>query len=431
MAHWRKTSLEFLREATGALGQPWASSARYRLALQVHAVAGPLVVLGPTAWLYLTEPLFQAQPQLWAIRTLWLPANGLLCALALVGAALPAGPDGSSRHTVQKALMLAIVALGLVSNGVSTWMYGTLASASAAIFIALMAAYRVFLDYVSSLAVAVGAGALMLGLAWAELSGVIPAMPLAPGAQHPSYTEPAVTAVMLQGVVGILGLLFATVNYGVNQSVKLHRYITDSVLRRYLPESMVRRAAAGELELDGPPERREITVLFTDLVGFTALSEQLGAEAVAAVLNRTLRRITDLAHAHGATVDKFVGDGVMLVFGAPEPLEPEEQARRALALARAIHEGIASLDVEPPLQARTGINTGEAVVGNFGSRWRSDYTVIGPTVNRAARLEGASQPDRILLGERTATLLGLDHPPVELQLKGVAGPVRAWFADGP
>jgi class 3 adenylate cyclase len=202
------------------------------------------------------------------------------------------------------------------------------------------------------------------------------------------------------------------------------------VLHRYLPPSMVSRAAAGELRLDTPPERRVLTVMFTDVVGFTPLTERLGPEVIGRLLNRYLGEIADLAHEHGATIDKFIGDCVMIVFGAPEELAPEEQARRCVVLAAAIHQRITELEMEHPLEARTGINTGEAVVGNFGSRARSDYTVLGPAVNVAARLESASQPGRILMGEATARLLGDEvalEAAGELQLKGVREPVTAFF----
>jgi adenylate cyclase len=202
------------------------------------------------------------------------------------------------------------------------------------------------------------------------------------------------------------------------------------VLHRYLPPSLVEKAARGSLDLDAPPERRVITVMFTDVVGFTPLTERLGPQVIGELLDGYLGTIADIAHAHGATVDKFIGDCVMIVFGAPERMEPEEQANRCVKLAREIHRAVRQLDGDHPLQARTGINTGEAVVGNFGSHARSDYTSLGPAVNVAARLESASSPDRILLGPETASLLG-DGLPLEsagsLELKGVAGTVEAWL----
>ncbi|MEE2780506.1 MAG: adenylate/guanylate cyclase domain-containing protein, partial [Myxococcota bacterium] len=231
-------------------------------------------------------------------------------------------------------------------------------------------------------------------------------------------------------VVGICAGTLGLANYGMNQSVRLHRYITYSVLHRYLPPDLVKRAAAGELRLDAPPERRTLTVMFTDVVGFTPLTERLGPEAIGRLLDAYLGEIADVAHRHGATVDKFIGDCVMVIFGAPAQMSPEEQARRCVALAREIHERVRALEMEHPLQARTGINTGDAVVGNFGSHARSDYTALGPAVNIAARLESASSPDRILLGPETARLLGdASHlePAGDLNLKGVTEPVPAFF----
>ena len=120
----------------------------------------------------------------------------------------------------------------------------------------------------------------------------------------------------------------------------------------------------------------------------------------------------------------------MVVFGVPVACSPEEQARRCVALAQAIHARVQQMGSEYALQARTGINTGEAVVGNFGSASRSDYTVLGHAVNVAARLEASSKPDRILIGPDTMKLLD-DTVALEsagdLSLKGVATPVRAWF----
>ena len=147
-----------------------------------------------------------------------------------------------------------------------------------------------------------------------------------------------------------------------------------------------------------------------------------------------LAEVADLAHRHGATVDKFIGDCAMVVFGAPEPLPPEEQVRRALALATEIHACIPRIGAEHGLQARTGINIGESVVGNFGSVNRSDYTVIGPAVNVAARLEGKSRPGAILVGASAVAHLpdrtGLVSAG-ELQLKGVSAPVEGFFYTPP
>ena len=180
-------------------------------------------------------------------------------------------------------------------------------------------------------------------------------------------------------------------------------------------------------------KRKLAAIVFTDIVGFTKLSERLGPEALGDLLNRLLGEIADVAMEHGATVDKFIGDCVMVVFGAPEVCSPEDQARRCVALAQTIHERVNEVGAEYQLQARTGLNTGDVVVGNFGSASRSDYTVLGPAVNVAARLESASQPNRILIGPESARLLGgsvqLEAAGL-LKLKGISESVEAWFVVG-
>jgi class 3 adenylate cyclase len=289
-------------------------------------------------------------------------------------------------------------------------------------------AYRIALDYASGLIAALSSLVVYFAYVALELGHVIPIAP-ALDAPPAEYADPGQIASYALQNVTLLVVIFGAVNYGMNQSLKLHRYITQTVLQRYLPPALVARAAAGELRLDEPPTRRLVTVMFMDLVGFTTMSERLGAERVAVVLNRFLTRMTELARESGATVDKFIGDAIMIVFGAPEPMAPEGQALACVALATRVQATMASFD-DPPLRVRIGINTGEAVVGHFGSPIRSDFTVIGPAVNVAARLETASAPGRVLVGETTARLLDdawAKESAGELTLKGVARPVAAYF----
>ena len=142
-------------------------------------------------------------------------------------------------------------------------------------------------------------------------------------------------------------------------------------------------------------ERREVTCVFTDLEGFTQFSEYLEPEALASVLNEYLDAICDEFIAHGATIDKVIGDAVVGFFGAPA-IQPD-QAERAVALALAIgarsktlREKVAAHGMKLGL-TRTGIHCGSAIVGNFGGNRFFDYTAIGDTVNTAARLEGANK----------------------------------------
>ncbi|WP_227875716.1 GAF domain-containing protein [Aphanothece sacrum] len=205
------------------------------------------------------------------------------------------------------------------------------------------------------------------------------------------------------------------------QRVKqLNRYLTESVLKRFLPASIVNKVATGELSLDLRPEPRLVTILFSDLVGFTPLATQLGAQAIATLLNEYFEAMTVAVFDYGGTVDKFIGDALMALFGAPEDLSAKEQAHRAIAAARGMYRQLEVLNqrwksqglVDVPVQFRCGINQGSAVVGMFGGVQRSDYTAIGPAVNMAARLQEVAEANAILVSETVAEFLN----PQEIQL---------------
>jgi signal transduction histidine kinase/class 3 adenylate cyclase len=214
---------------------------------------------------------------------------------------------------------------------------------------------------------------------------------------------------------------------------QLNTYLTESVLRRFLPPAMVKAAAAGDLALNLRPEPRLITILFSDIVGFTALSNTLRSRRVAELLNQYLAAMTKAIFDSGGTVDKFVGDAVMAIFGAPEELNPNEQVRRAVEAARKMlralnelnqswmEQGIVGENGVPAVRFRCGIHQGTAVVGMFGCEERSDYTAIGPSVNIAARLQEAAEPNSVLISAAVADYVDderiIKYKP--LQLKGI------------
>jgi class 3 adenylate cyclase len=224
---------------------------------------------------------------------------------------------------------------------------------------------------------------------------------------------------------------------------QLNTYLTESVLKRFLPETMVKKAAAGELTLDLSPEPRLVTILFSDIVGFTPLSNKLGPRLIAELLNEYLEAMTRAVFDNRGTVDKFIGDAVLALFGCPEELPPLEQAQRAIAVARAMgknleelnrqwrERGILGCDGRPDLmQVRCGIHQGNAVVGMFGGGQRSDYTAIGPAVNMAARLQEAATPMHVFISETVAEHLeeenGLLVLHDDLHLKGIDETIRAF-----
>ncbi|WP_346898645.1 adenylate/guanylate cyclase domain-containing protein [uncultured Roseibium sp.] len=163
-----------------------------------------------------------------------------------------------------------------------------------------------------------------------------------------------------------------------------------SAFMRYMPKTLVTKLIR-EGRADSPPEERNLTVLFTDIVGFTSLSESMNPPEIAAFVNQHLTLIGSVIEAHGGTIDKYVGDSVMAFWGAPErignPAEPA--ARAALDIAGVIHADNLARKAQglPPVHIRIGLHGGPLVVGDIGAPSRVNYTVIGDTVNVASRLE--------------------------------------------
>ncbi|MBE9076608.1 response regulator [Romeria aff. gracilis LEGE 07310] len=218
---------------------------------------------------------------------------------------------------------------------------------------------------------------------------------------------------------------------------ELNRYLTESVLQRFLPPALVKKAGKGDLMLDLRPEPRLVTILFSDIVGFTQLSNTLRSRRVAELLNEYLEAMTRAIFNNGGTVDKFMGDAVVAMFGAPEDLSPNEQVRRAIAAARQMYTELEGLNARwaeqeiGPVQFRCGIHQGTAVVGMFGSSERADYTAIGPTVNIAARIQEAADAESILVSAAVADYLDeaeiAKHSP--LKLKGIDETVLTFSVD--
>ncbi len=172
-------------------------------------------------------------------------------------------------------------------------------------------------------------------------------------------------------------------------------------------------------------ERRLVTVLFADLVGFTSLAEDRDPESVKELLDSCFDRLVPVIADHGGHVDKLIGDELMAIFGAPLAHEddPERAVRAGLALVQAL------ADVDPTLGLRVGVNTGEVLAGAVGPAM--GYTVTGDVVNTAHRLVTAAEPGQVLVGDRTrqatAGVVAYDLAG-DLELKGKAEPVRAWVA---
>jgi class 3 adenylate cyclase len=199
------------------------------------------------------------------------------------------------------------------------------------------------------------------------------------------------------------------------------RYVSDDVLEEMLH--------GGEDFMAG--RRKEVSVLFSDLRGFTTVSEKLDVDVVVRMLNEHLDAMTQVIFEHGGTVDKFIGDCVMAIFGAPLPME--NHAKTALEAAHAMRQRHAEICEKwegqglPGVKVGIGLHTGEVFVGNIGGEAMSSYTVIGDHVNLASRLEGVSGPDEIILTQDTLEKSGgkaTVTPRGELVVKGKTVPVK-------
>jgi class 3 adenylate cyclase len=177
-------------------------------------------------------------------------------------------------------------------------------------------------------------------------------------------------------------------------------------------------------------ERRQVTVMFSDLVGSTALSAHMDPEDLREVISAYQKCVADTVQRFGGFVAKYMGDGVLVYFGYPQA--HEDDAERAVRAGLELVAAVSGLKTHAPLQARVGIATGLVVVGDLiGSGASQEQAIIGETPNLAARLQGIAEPNRVVIAESTRKLVGSLFELEDLgaqDLKGIAGPVRAWAA---
>jgi adenylate cyclase len=207
-------------------------------------------------------------------------------------------------------------------------------------------------------------------------------------------------------------------------------------LSKYLSPQIYHSIFTGAQNVEIASSRKKLTIFFSDVVNFTETTDKLESEDFTNLLNRYLTEMTNIALEHGATIDKYIGDAIMVFFGDPESRGVKEDARAcvrmAIAMLRRLRELRAEwleLGAEKPFHLRIGINTGYCTVGNFGSDDRMDYTIIGSAVNLTARLQSHSEIDGVLLGHETYSLVRDDVAVDEqtpIKVKGFAEPVRCY-----
>ena len=213
----------------------------------------------------------------------------------------------------------------------------------------------------------------------------------------------------------------------------------SSQLSKYLSPQVYQSIFTGEQSAIVASQRKKLTVFFSDLEGFTETADRLESEDMSQLLNEYLTEMSKIALEHGATIDKYVGDAIMIFFGDPVSRGLREDALACVRMAIAMQKRLGELSVRwtehgltEELKCRIGIATGFCTVGNFGSEDRMDYTIIGGTVNLASRLENAAEAGSILITGETHSLVRdeigcREHETV--RMKGMAYPVKTYVVE--
>src|ERR1700756_4287915 len=214
----------------------------------------------------------------------------------------------------------------------------------------------------------------------------------------------------------------------------------SSTCERYLSPQIYKSIFSGERDVTIHTERKKLTIFFSDIQNFTATTERLQPELITELLNEYFTEMSVIAHQHGGTIDKFIGDAMLIFFGDPESrgdrLDAEACVRMAWSMQRRLVELNAkwrASGVEQPFKARMGINSGYCNVGNFGSADRMDYTIIGAEANLAARLQSIAEPGQIVISYETyafvgGTVVGRGLPPIKK--KGISREVVPYVVSG-
>ena len=205
-------------------------------------------------------------------------------------------------------------------------------------------------------------------------------------------------------------------------------------LSKYLSPQLYRSLFRGEKNVDVVAQRKKLTIFFSDIAGFTETTDLLESEELTSLLNQYLREMSSIALEYGATIDKFIGDAIMLFFGDPETRGARDDAIACVKMAIAMQQRMRDLQAEwrergqeHVFQLRIGINTGYCTVGNFGSDSRIDYTIIGNEVNLASRLQTHADLGGILLAHETYALVKdvvMTEETGTITVKGFSKPVR-------
>ena len=224
----------------------------------------------------------------------------------------------------------------------------------------------------------------------------------------------------------------------ITQRVHAHAKIEKLAIKlsKYLSPQVYDSIFSGKQNVKIEAYRKKLTVFFSDIKGFTELTDRLEPEVLSALLNSYLNEMSNIALKYGGTIDKFVGDAILIFFGDPESKGDREDANACVLMALEMRERMKYLrklwedqGISKPLNIRIGINTGYCNVGNFGSEDRLDYTIIGGEVNLASRLESKADSGQILISHETYALIKKQivcEKKEEINVKGIAHKIQTY-----
>jgi class 3 adenylate cyclase len=347
---------------------------------------------------------------------IWLAAQ----VVATAPSVLPA-----RRGDVGRAAAYFFVSLQAPFIGGLLYLYGPLGTPLAAIFPALVILWTLYLN------VRIGIYGLCCVGACILISGILAAYGVVPYA--PLLLERSIDAqntlvwlatvffhllVLIAVCVSLSVLFLSALKRQERRLDAANRELESAnrMIQRYVPIQLAQQIIAGHYQIDVPPERRLLTIVFSDIEGFTSASERLSANQLGEALDEYLCEMVAIADRHGGTINQIVGDGLMIFFGAPTVTSDEDHARRAVDMALDMQSRLAELShlwqqhgLDRPFRVRIGINTGLANVGDFGSPGRKLYSGIGLQTNLAARIQTHCEPGSVLISGSTRQYLGLDY----------------------
>ena len=207
-------------------------------------------------------------------------------------------------------------------------------------------------------------------------------------------------------------------------------------LSKYLSPQVWENIFSGKRDVKLETQRKRLVIFFSDIKGFSELSEQMEPESLTALINTYLTEMSKIVMKHGGTIDKFIGDAIMVFFGDPESKGVKKDAEACVAMAiemrrhmKVLRQRWSAQGIQQPLEIRMGINSGYCTVGNFGAEQRMDYTLLGKEVNLASRLESSAEPSEILVSYETYALIKdriLCKEKGQIRAKGFSRPVPVY-----